>query len=502
MRWAVTSGVPEGCRLRRPGVVLAAARGARFSGSGLAHLLVPIAVRGLWCAVCACPYCSAMTEEAMRLHASDVRPTWEDLVGTAVKRVRVFTPYFDDRVLPGLVDSAAVSVEAFAVVTDLSPASGAVDYRKQLLGARKLLEMGVDLRSLPRLHAKVLQVDDDVVLGSQNFTAYATRSREVSASGIRSRDHARWARTLDGWFDAAEPVDADFIEHLLATLEDEMRAATAARRALLRKFDDVRDAHQVEKQLRSLPAAVRAAVDRGRALAEKKTLEASIAGVLMSPTVRRARGVVMAELRYVEEDSVGGGDHWSLMIDRDATLLDWWVPDGAGAYVRRALTAKRMYAALLPGGRMGFLRVNAGRITYVRTRLTLSGGIRRGVRRLSAEVQFPRPDKFGCNAQVVLTAQAGRLVLRLRFDGESLQPVGVELQPNGWWPAAALEDDADYYLNDPDGQRELQRVVFFKGFKYTELGIRRKNADEFFKGGTHYLARLIMFGEQPVLVIT
>ena len=99
----------------------------------------------------------------------------------AAESVVVFTPYLDD-MLDRLLKNAALKVEAITVVTDLSPASGALDYRAQLIGVRALMRRGVNVRSLRRLHAKVLLCDWRIAtVGSQNFTSYGRRSHETTA---------------------------------------------------------------------------------------------------------------------------------------------------------------------------------------------------------------------------------------------------------------------------------------------------------------------------------
>ena len=109
--------------------------------------------------------------------ARDAYRTWKRSVQAAEKSVRVFTPYLDG-MLVRLLGNAELSSEAISVVTDLSPTSGALDYRGQLLGIRALLTKGIGVWSLPRLHAKVLVCDDTrVTVGSQNFTSYARSSR-------------------------------------------------------------------------------------------------------------------------------------------------------------------------------------------------------------------------------------------------------------------------------------------------------------------------------------
>ncbi|MEV5040760.1 hypothetical protein [Microbacterium sp. LMI1x-1-1.1] len=68
--------------------------------------------------------------------------SWKRSVQKAEKSVRVFTPYFD-RTLDRLLGNAHLGSGDIAVVTDLSPASGALEYRGQLLAVRAILRRGI-----------------------------------------------------------------------------------------------------------------------------------------------------------------------------------------------------------------------------------------------------------------------------------------------------------------------------------------------------------------------
>jgi phosphatidylserine/phosphatidylglycerophosphate/cardiolipin synthase-like enzyme len=51
-----------------------------------------------------------------------------------------------------------------------------------LIGVRALLRRGIEVRSLSRLHAKVLICDwRTATIGSQNFTSYGRGSHETTA---------------------------------------------------------------------------------------------------------------------------------------------------------------------------------------------------------------------------------------------------------------------------------------------------------------------------------
>jgi PLD-like domain len=129
--------------------------------------------------------------------AADIYPKWKRRVAAAAESVRVYCPYLD-RLAVDLLGNSALGPENVAVVTDLSPESGPFDYRGQLLAIRRLISSGIEVRSLSRLHAKVLLVDGrQVTLGSQNFTGYARRSKETSLAADADLGASCGARLLD-----------------------------------------------------------------------------------------------------------------------------------------------------------------------------------------------------------------------------------------------------------------------------------------------------------------
>jgi len=64
--------------------------------------------------------------------AADVYPTWRRRVEAAEESVRIYSPYLD-RLAVSLLNNTNLDADDLSVVTDLSPASGTMDYRAQLL---------------------------------------------------------------------------------------------------------------------------------------------------------------------------------------------------------------------------------------------------------------------------------------------------------------------------------------------------------------------------------
>lgn len=87
--------------------------------------------------------------------AADVYPKWRARVKQAQSSIRIFTPYLG-QLLVHLLGNSRLDESCQSVVTDLSPASGTMQYRAQLLAIKRLIQKRVEVRSLPRMHAKVL----------------------------------------------------------------------------------------------------------------------------------------------------------------------------------------------------------------------------------------------------------------------------------------------------------------------------------------------------------
>jgi PLD-like domain len=171
--------------------------------------------------------------------AADIYPKWKRRVSGATESVRIYSPYLD-RLVVDLLGNVAVGPGSVAVVTDLSPESGPFGYRGQLLAIRRLISSGIEVRSLPRLHAKVLLVDGrQVTLGSQNFTSYARKSRETSLAADVDLSASTLVRILNEWFDEAVLVDGDLVDRLLERLDQPMARAREAVQDLIDSFGDV-----------------------------------------------------------------------------------------------------------------------------------------------------------------------------------------------------------------------------------------------------------------------
>ena len=441
------------------------------------------------------------TEVDRILLARDVYKRWKRRVQRAEESIRVFTPYFDSS-LSRLLSNSPLEPTELSLVTDLSPVTGALDYRGQLIGARALLRRGVEVRSLPRLHAKVLLCDGtQVTIGSQNFTRYGRNSKETTAVVEDDVSDSLFVSTLDQWYAESTPVTLEFIEALLAELADPLEVLKEAQTALNKAFDE-----RWEAYLARLEAERRAREEA----AQRKSLALQLARAVRDSTTRQARQSVWARLQ-----TTGEVDFYdSLITDKTSTLTSWRTRRSDGATSLETLTRLNFYPMILnPSGRMGFGRIAKTRITYVRSSVSFNRPREILGSHYKLTLRFPSHGLDAVNIEMTLSI-SGRpeyvaLDLGLRFDGleTRLQRWNVrQTTLVGSYAARSVEIQTDQLqelsslLHDPATLTRLLSTAFGT-FTFSELGIGNRNATEFFPQGWVRVT-IIDYADQPVLVVT
>ena len=418
--------------------------------------------------------------------AADIYPRWKRRVAAATESVRIYSPYLD-RLAVDLLGNTALGPESVAVVTDLSPENCPFGYRGQLLAIRRLIASGIEVRSLPRLHAKVFLVDGRrATLGSQNFTGYARKSRETSLAADADLSASTLVRTLNKWFNEAVPVDGELVDRLLARLEQPMAHAREAIQDLIDSFGDVErgyrsemtrrrfEEHLAQARLRPMAEALRAAASKSR--------------------FSTGQAVAWAQLDWAES-----GDYRSLRAERNADLTNWNSPDGSNVRLEHL----KFYPALLgPDGRVAFVRVAQSRITYVWRGVRWGGKQMVGRRGLYLQTAFLDGQEDGANLQVRFSWKHGSrngFALRMRFDGEAAMPVaGGCIMGNPYSPDGLRNAVMDAY-DDPESWEGVLREIFSPVLNPSRFR-NDKNADSFFPFGWLRID-LTTFLEQAVLVV-
>lgn len=423
-------------------------------------------------------------------HARDVYRQWKKAVDAAEDTVVVFTPYLD-QLLPTLLKNAPDGDTT--VVTDLSPQSGVQDYLGQLRAIARMLDTGIDVRSLPRLHAKVLWVDDrHVIYGSQNFTRYARGSKEATTTPFSDFTDSRFAATLQDWLTQSTPVDRDLIDRLLAAAKEPANAVRIAHRDLASTVDETLLDYAVEQERRQ------------RALQRKFSRSRLMTAAERTPS-RLAQGTARL---VMGRDSNGGYE--TLKADRYTDLTRWNVRVDDDT---RTVQLDQLYQYPVidsTTGRMTWARIGQTRITYVH-RTVLHGNLFNvGGSVMRVSQSFPRAVVGDHNIvwtftpvltllnDYALPSQA--VTVKTLFDGETLHVAG-DPEPK----SAAVDPDfvatCLSIFKPPTLDTFVADYLTRFRFKAGSLGRDKHNIRDFFNDAV-YDFTVVMFHEAPFLVAT
>jgi hypothetical protein len=139
--------------------------------------------------------------------------SWLEVAKSAQSQLVIFSPFLDEMVLH-LFEECPLGWRKLGLVTQMDWQDFSSNGITKRMVLNRLSSLGVDVRYLPRLHAKAIVSDwDRAVIGSQNFTYYSQRSFEVSFLLDRFADDADLDdifETLSDWWDmAGEDEDED-----------------------------------------------------------------------------------------------------------------------------------------------------------------------------------------------------------------------------------------------------------------------------------------------------
>ncbi len=427
--------------------------------------------------------------------AKDVYGDWKRLVSGASTSVVIFSPYLD-RLVPQLLRHTSLPRSAVTIVTDLTPqeASG---YLGQLRALLKLLELGVQVRTLTRLHAKVLLIDDRFVTsGSQNFTSYGRRSKEVTALPEESLEKSRFLDRLRDWLRESEAVDAELIERLLKDVREDAKIASEAEAALRLTISRSVSEVLLERQRRA--DAERARKER---LAADIFSRDRLFGLKSAKSTRLAQGEALIS-RTTSGDWLK--PYSTFMAGSHTDLTSWLISDGDGRTRRVNLDPYDWYPVLMTGsGQMVRARVVKTRITYVKTGVSFTQTRHLDEIEVKVGVSFPKMTSSGSNVVITLTETPfnyrGCRIDAL-FDGESIALVNVkqtgQLQGPGF--GDRFEEACRDLFADSDELSDFVKFIF-GDIRFSETGIGNHNAGDFFRGELFRL-RLLEFLGTPVLL--
>ena len=139
--------------------------------------------------------------------------SWLEVAHSAQSQLVIFSPFFDEMVIQ-LFEESGLEWGQLGLVTQMDWKDSSLPGITKRVVMNRLLQNGVDVRYLPRLHAKAIVSDwDRAVIGSQNFTYYSQDSHEISFKLDRFEEGAdldEVFETLNEWWDlAADEVEED-----------------------------------------------------------------------------------------------------------------------------------------------------------------------------------------------------------------------------------------------------------------------------------------------------
>ena len=139
--------------------------------------------------------------------------SWLEVAHSAQSQLVIFSPFFDEMVIH-LFEESGLEWGQLGLVTQMDWKDSSLPGNTKRVVMNRLLENGVDVRYLPRLHAKAIVSDwDRAVIGSQNFTYYSQDSHEISFKLDRFEEGAdldEVFETLNEWWDlAGDEVEED-----------------------------------------------------------------------------------------------------------------------------------------------------------------------------------------------------------------------------------------------------------------------------------------------------
>jgi hypothetical protein len=138
--------------------------------------------------------------------------SWLEVAESAQSQLVIFSPFLDEMVLH-LFEECPLGWDKLGLVTQMDWEDLTMQGLTKKIVINQLINNGVDVRYLPKLHAKAIVSDwDRAVIGSQNFTYYSQYSYEVSFKLDRYEEGAdldEVFETLSKWWDLAGGEDED-----------------------------------------------------------------------------------------------------------------------------------------------------------------------------------------------------------------------------------------------------------------------------------------------------
>ena len=141
---------------------------------------------------------------------------WWRAISTAQQRVLVFSPYLTPRTAEAAASAPSSVSREIHTLMDINNFAAGASFLNCL---RRLLHAGVDLYHVPRLHAKIVIVDEAfATIGSQNLTSNGVRNREASVLIEDPKHVLRIFELLQPWLATRIPITVELLDEFEASL--------------------------------------------------------------------------------------------------------------------------------------------------------------------------------------------------------------------------------------------------------------------------------------------
>jgi len=423
--------------------------------------------------------------------AKDVYSRWKSLVEEAKETITVFTPYFDRTLLSVLKANNDINLQQITIVTDFNPIS-ILELPNQLRAIKQALSLGLNVLSLPCLHAKVLLIDRKyITTGSQNFTYRGRKNKECTTVPTESMEGTQFVNTLDNWLEQAKPIDESLVDLMLTKLGKQFKEYSVLVDKIQSEFTKLRVQHEKEKQ-NDIQLKVQE---------KQRAIRLGLVELEQKSRIKMSNGEVFASIKKFASSS---GYYDSLVVfDNVDDLTSWTLTDEDDSIVSYELPRCKFYPIIVANSnRMAFVRIANRRITYVRTVVTRNWQV--GDIYYDINIEFPATET--CNINIVINISIsgrGSCQFDVLFTGCSASIVGkryIEFENIPY--AKAIEYKRLIESSFFESTTHLDKLFkyCFTNFKYNTLGIDNKNLGDLLDGSIYKLG-IIQYLKQPIIVI-
>lgn len=418
--------------------------------------------------------------------AGDVYSRWKKLVKDAEDSITVFSPYLDGIIIHLLQNNEELYPDYVEIYTCFN-AETFIEMPNQLKTIKRLLDDGVSVYSIEKLHAKILVIDDEfVAYGSQNFTHQGRKNLEVSVIPQFSFQGSDFLDVLDEWKFEAVEIESEIVDELLEKIPQYFKKYRELIEEFIDDFSEVEVAHEQEK----------ISVNHFENLEKKSRYRFS------------SEFVELERQRYFKPE-----DHYRMVPLNYEDLTIWKRQTvrkkGGNIKLKRLYMYPIIFADSL---RIGFARIAKTRITYIRDELSVDCLRQDNISEysklvglnldFSLTISFPKEDTEIVNISFEFSFENFTqfpLELQVFFDGVIVKPKRIYHSKISKKSQRTKMNDLIKIIKTQEFLKELLSFSL-DGFTYRKLGIWNKNVEEYFDD-LYYRLSVIEFNDLPILLV-